>query len=186
MNNHWNFFSSFVDTQHTHHHPPHDHAPHVHVYSGPLVSYATDQVSCLRCGHRPTTKLNIIPTHATQSVYVRRLDPSVLAFSLSLYRHPSVCILFRSYCVSFNKLWTKQNTLEVLVIFILMQIYTNTRKKVFVVISYNVTCPFLGFRLCYSSGNKRDLWEKTNRTVTQTFKVTIDFHLDIFPRDSSF
>jgi hypothetical protein len=30
-------------------------------------------------------------------VYARRLDPSVLGFSLSLYRHPSICILFTSH-----------------------------------------------------------------------------------------
>jgi hypothetical protein len=36
-------------------------------------------------------------------VYVRRLDPSVLPFSLSLYRHPSICILFRSHFTSSNK-----------------------------------------------------------------------------------
>jgi len=33
--------------------PPstHAHAPHVHVHSGPLVSFASDQASCLRRGH---------------------------------------------------------------------------------------------------------------------------------------
>ena len=36
-------------------------------------------------------------------VYVSRLDPSVLAFSLSLYRHPSICILFSSRFTSDNK-----------------------------------------------------------------------------------
>jgi hypothetical protein len=35
-------------TQHTNPHPPHTHAPHVHVHSGPLVSFASDQASCLR------------------------------------------------------------------------------------------------------------------------------------------
>jgi hypothetical protein len=38
-------------TQYTHPHPPHTHAPHVHVHSGPLVSCASDQVSCHRCDH---------------------------------------------------------------------------------------------------------------------------------------
>ena len=36
-------------------------------------------------------------------VYARRLDPSVLAFSLSLYRHPSLCILFDSRFTPYNK-----------------------------------------------------------------------------------
>ena len=36
-------------------------------------------------------------------VYVRCFDPSVLVFSLSLYRHPSLCILFSSHFTSFNK-----------------------------------------------------------------------------------
>ena len=36
-------------------------------------------------------------------VYVRCFDPSVLVFSLSLYRHPSLCILFSSHFTSYNK-----------------------------------------------------------------------------------
>ena len=36
-------------------------------------------------------------------LYVRQLDPSVLAFGLSLYRHPSICILFSSRFTSYNK-----------------------------------------------------------------------------------
>jgi hypothetical protein len=36
-------------------------------------------------------------------VYVRRLDPSVLESSLSLYRHPSICILFTSHFNFNNK-----------------------------------------------------------------------------------
>jgi hypothetical protein len=35
--------------------------------------------------------------------YVRSLDPSVLTFSLSLYRHPSICILFSSHFTSYIK-----------------------------------------------------------------------------------
>jgi hypothetical protein len=38
--------------QHTNPHPPHAHVPHVHVHSGPLVSFTSDQVSCLRCDHK--------------------------------------------------------------------------------------------------------------------------------------
>ena len=33
-------------------------------------------------------------------MYTRCLDPSVLAFSLSLYRHPSICILFNAHFTS--------------------------------------------------------------------------------------
>ena len=36
-------------------------------------------------------------------MYVRSSDPSVLEFSLSLYRHPSICILFHSRFTSYNK-----------------------------------------------------------------------------------
>jgi hypothetical protein len=36
-------------------------------------------------------------------MYVRRLDPSVLVFSLSLHRHPFLCILFNSRFTSYNK-----------------------------------------------------------------------------------
>ena len=36
-------------------------------------------------------------------VYTRSLDPSVLVCSLSLYRHPSICILFISHFTSYNK-----------------------------------------------------------------------------------
>ena len=50
-------------------------------------------------------------TRVTQcTVYVRRLDPSVLAFSLSLYRHPSICILFSSHFTSYNKQNSKKKT----------------------------------------------------------------------------
>jgi hypothetical protein len=36
-------------------------------------------------------------------VYVRRFDSSVLAISLSLHRHPFVCILFNSHFTCYNK-----------------------------------------------------------------------------------
>ena len=36
-------------------------------------------------------------------MYARRLIPSVLAFSLSLYRHPFIHILFSSLFTSYNK-----------------------------------------------------------------------------------
>jgi hypothetical protein len=36
-------------------------------------------------------------------VYARCFGPSVLPFSLSLYRHPFICILFRSRFTSYNK-----------------------------------------------------------------------------------
>jgi hypothetical protein len=36
-------------------------------------------------------------------VHPRRLVPSVLAFSLSWHRHPSICILFNSRFTSYNK-----------------------------------------------------------------------------------
>jgi hypothetical protein len=35
-------------------------------------------------------------------VYPRSLDPSVLVFSLSLYRHPTICILFGSRFTSYK------------------------------------------------------------------------------------
>ena len=44
----------------------------------------------------------------TNPVYTRRLDPSVLVFRLSLYRHPSTCILFTSHFTSYNKLLEHQ------------------------------------------------------------------------------
>jgi hypothetical protein len=53
-------------THHTHPHPPHAHTPHVHVNSGPLVSFASDQVSYLRWTTRPTTRFTIISTRPTQ------------------------------------------------------------------------------------------------------------------------
>ena len=36
-------------------------------------------------------------------VYVRSLDPSVLEFSVSLYWHPFICILFGTHFTSYNK-----------------------------------------------------------------------------------
>ena len=37
-------------------------------------------------------------------MYARRLHPSVLALSISLYRHPSIYTLFNSRFISYNKL----------------------------------------------------------------------------------
>ena len=36
-------------------------------------------------------------------VFARRLDPSVFAFTLSLHRHPYICISFSSRFIYFNK-----------------------------------------------------------------------------------
>ena len=48
------------------------------------------------------TLLLFLPTQPTlNQVYTRRIDPSVLAFSLSLYQ--SICILFSSRFTSYNK-----------------------------------------------------------------------------------
>ncbi len=49
--------------------------------------------------NKHVNKPSIIPTiildfYPYNPVYPRGLDPSVLVFSLSLYRHPSICILF--------------------------------------------------------------------------------------------
>ena len=38
-------------------------------------------------------------------VYVRRLDPSFLSCTLSLYRYPFIYILFSSHFTSYNKPW---------------------------------------------------------------------------------
>jgi hypothetical protein len=46
----------------------HAHPPHVHVHSGPLVSFASDQASCLRRTTRPTTRLTIIYDRRTQCI----------------------------------------------------------------------------------------------------------------------
>jgi hypothetical protein len=51
----------------------------------------------------PTTRITIISTHTCNPVYVRSLDPSVLMFSLSLYRQPFIYILFRSDFTSHEK-----------------------------------------------------------------------------------
>ena len=42
-------------------------------------------------------------------MYERSLDPSVSVFSLSLYRHPSICILFISLFTSYNKQHTSDH-----------------------------------------------------------------------------
>ncbi len=36
-------------------------------------------------------------------MYLRSLNPSLLAFSLSLHRHPYICILIDSRFISYNK-----------------------------------------------------------------------------------
>jgi hypothetical protein len=41
--------------------------------------------------------------YSRNPVYARCLDPSVLAFSLSLHRHPFICILFSSRFTCYNK-----------------------------------------------------------------------------------
>ncbi len=65
------------------------------------MSLVSEQVSRHRWDTRPDTRVTIISTR--NPVYPRSLDPSVLEFSLSLYRHPSICILF-TYCLtSYNK-----------------------------------------------------------------------------------
>ena len=46
---------------------------------------------------------NYYYSYPRNPVYARRLDPSVLAFSLSLYQNPSICILFSSRYTSYNK-----------------------------------------------------------------------------------
>jgi hypothetical protein len=51
--------------------------------------------------NRPDTSLTLISTR--NPVYTSRSDPSVLVFSLTLYRHPSICILFNSRFTSYNK-----------------------------------------------------------------------------------
>ena len=65
-------------TPYTHPHPPgppHTHVPHAYYYSFPI-----------------------------NPVYTKSLDPSVLKFSLSIYRHPSICIiLFSSRFTTYNK-----------------------------------------------------------------------------------
>jgi hypothetical protein len=43
------------------------------------------------------------PRPPRNPVYVSRLDPSILTFSLSLHRHPYICILFNSRFISYNK-----------------------------------------------------------------------------------
>ncbi len=62
-------------------HPPHAHAPHDHMHSGPLVSCASGQTT--------RTQAYCMFSFATQCMRCV-LDFSVLAFSLSLYRHPSI------------------------------------------------------------------------------------------------
>jgi hypothetical protein len=78
--------------------PPHTLVPHVHVHSVPLVSSSSDQTSC----HYTRYKV-YYHFYPHNPVYVRRLGPSILEFSLSLHRHPSICILFSSRFTSYNE-----------------------------------------------------------------------------------
>jgi hypothetical protein len=88
--------------QHTIPHPPHTHTPHVHVRSGPLVSSVSDQASYPILG-----LILFLPDQPNVSEVFRSL---LLAFSLSLYRHPFICILFSSRLTSYNK-FKKENKL---------------------------------------------------------------------------
>jgi hypothetical protein len=69
--------------------------------SDSLVSCAFDQVSCLRRDHgsRYQAYYSFYPRNP---VYERSLDSSVLPISLSLHRHPFVCILFTSRFTCYN------------------------------------------------------------------------------------
>ncbi len=51
-----------------------------------LSSSGVNLVSIVKCSRSPRNP-----------VYARRLDPSVLAFSLSLHRYPLICVLFSSH-----------------------------------------------------------------------------------------
>jgi hypothetical protein len=69
-----------------------------HPYSsGGVYSVSSMRSSC------PLT--NRLPPYfySHNPVYARSLDPSVLVFSLSLYRYTFICILFRSRFTSYNK-----------------------------------------------------------------------------------
>jgi hypothetical protein len=62
----------------------------------------SDQASCLRRDHE-TRYYPYYSFYPRNPVYVRSLDPSVLAISLSLHRHPFRCILFSSRFTWYNK-----------------------------------------------------------------------------------
>jgi hypothetical protein len=51
----------------------------------------------------PLLGLLLFRVYPCNPVYPRCLDPSVLEFSLSLHRHPSMCILCSSRFTSYNK-----------------------------------------------------------------------------------
>jgi hypothetical protein len=90
-------------TQHTQLHPPKAHAPHVHVYSGPLVSSTSDhQVSFLRWTTRTTTCLTIISTHVTQCVRGVSIPPFSCLVSHYTDTHLYV-FFFGSRFTSYNK-----------------------------------------------------------------------------------
>jgi hypothetical protein len=76
-------------------------------------------------------------------VYVKRLDPSVLAFSLSLYQHPfiqRICINNRHILFSSRFTFFNNNN---------KNCPTNVLHH-----SFSVTSSSLGFRLFYSAENK--------------------------------
>ncbi len=64
----------------------------------PYKPDATLQTQCSICSYH----LNALAL-TQPSVCERRLDPSVLAISLSLHRHPFVCFLFSSRFTCYNK-----------------------------------------------------------------------------------
>jgi hypothetical protein len=80
---------------------PHTHTPHDHVYSSSLLSSVSVQDSCLRCDHE-TRYQAYYSFYPNNPEYTRSLDPSVLVISLSLHRHPFICILFISRFTCYN------------------------------------------------------------------------------------
>ena len=68
------------------------------------------RTSCIE-KQNPISILKDLDTPDFQKVYAIRLDPSVLAFSLSLHRHKYVCISFSSRFIYYNE-QTKKSTLH--------------------------------------------------------------------------
>jgi hypothetical protein len=72
-------------------------APHVHVHSGPLVSFASDQVSCLR---RDLYTQYYYYFYPRNPVYASRFDPSVLG--LVSHYTDKLAALAALHCFSFH------------------------------------------------------------------------------------
>ena len=103
----------------------------------PISSRARTHHSHYQTSRLLTSSLCRCPRPPHNPVYPRSLDPSVLVFSLSLHRHPCICVLFSSRFICFNYIQQRTSTQD-------WCVYDNRDSD-----SVSVISPFLRFSLTF-------------------------------------